>query len=894
MFGWQNRRIESELDAELQDHLERQAADYVASGMTPEEALRRARLSLGGTEQVKEECRDVHYWRGLEASIRDLKYALRSLRKSPGFTAVAILLLAIGIGSNLAVFSLIDPLFLRLLPVENPWEVVQISLTDKDGSDRPIFSKVMEPLRDEGLFRGICGFNMPWLTAEINRSVRGIRTLAMTGDCFATLGLRMQVGRPFTLSDDERGAERVALITDSLWRRSFAAVPDVLGKQIAAEGVVFTIIGVVAPGFTGLTPGYPTDLIIPLAQTPVESPPPGDRPIHFWVSVLARVPPSVPWQQVQARMSTAEKRLLEQSVPLFYNPNQKRDYIGRRITVRSAMTGVETGQSKWMSDRFGKPLYAVWGICSLVLLVGGVNLAILFLGRGLARQREIAVRLALGANRLSIVRLLALESLPLVLVGAAAGAVAARWMNHIVAAQANEMFAIVLSPASLNPGLDLRTGAFLAGLVGAVALVLTVVPVWQASRFGGANPLNESGRGLVGSSTRNQKILLGTQVALTLALVSASGFFTSSLRYLYDIDLGLETRGVSMVTLTRLPGVSTKVPHGPYYRDLVGQLAAFPNVSSAVVADYAPFWSGTYLEPVTSAENSSANADILTQTAVVTERFFETLGVPVVAGEGFQPSGSVASESRPEIEAIVSESLAKHFGGEGLIGRHISVGNRGPYERLRVVGISANVQPSLANPEEREPLFVYINLWQHPDIRYPVILVKTKNGPPMTATEFRGVIEARGQHYVENYRTLDQSKDQALIENRLLADLSSGFGVLSLLLAATGLFGLLSYQVASRTSEIGLRMALGANRRQIQWYVLRQLVPVMIAGILGGVAFTLGLGRLMAGLVFGISAQDPRLIVLSVVTLIATAVLAALIPARKATSVDPLIALRHE
>lgn len=391
------------------------------------------------------------------------------------------------------------------------------------------------------------------LPVELNGSVRGASVLTMSGDCFTTLGVHTQIGRPFSMSDETPAAGRVAVLTDSLWRSTFAGSKTVLGQKIQIGGAIFSIIGVAEPRFAGFSLGFPSEVIIPLGQRPSDMVSAENLPIYYWVDILARRSDGVSVRQAQARMSVIEKQLLAESVPRRYNQSQKREYLARRIAVATVRNGAESH----LKERFGEPLYAIFGICASVLLIACANLTSLLLARGLQRQREIAVRLVLGAGGRSIVRLLAIESSVLVLGGAAAEVLIADWARQVVAAQADKLFSIGRGPA-----LDGRTAMFFAGMVLLVAIVLAAAPAWQAGRTHRAIAWNAGSRGVIRSNTRNQKMLLVVQVALTLALVSGSGFFTSSMKHLNALNFGIEATGrlrsPSGTALGRLQGFHTR------------------------------------------------------------------------------------------------------------------------------------------------------------------------------------------------------------------------------------------------------------------------------------------------------------------------------------------------
>jgi len=801
-----------------------------------------------------------------------LRYSLRSLRKSPGFSLVAIAVLAMGIGSNLAVFSLIDSLFLKPLPVDRPSELVRISSIDRQGRSAPLTSQVLDELRGEPMLQGLCAFATPPVTTRIDGALSTTQTITMSGGCFPALGLRTQIGRPFTAGEDRRGIERIAVLTDSLWRSAFAASPAVLGRTIEVEGQPVRIIGVTAAPFTGLHPGARPGLILPLEQTPLDFVPNPNRPVYFWVDILARRAPAVSVSQVQARLGVMQQQLLEQSVPMRYNEAQRRDYFARRIVALSTGPGADSH----LKERFGDPLWTILAICGAVLLIACVNLTTLLLARGLRRQKEIAVRLELGAGRASVARLVALDGALLVFLGTVAGVLLSRAIIRLVMVQAADLFTI-----DVNPLPDGCTVAFLAAIVLLTAAILTAVPVWQSGRL-----VVPGARGMVGAGTRSQKILLAVQVALTLALVSASGLFTSSMRRLDELNLGVKTAGVAEAMLAPMPGAGRSAPRAPYYRSLLRQVAELPGVSATALSDFTPFWTATHADSVTTLEGGASRNDVHAQTIAATDGFFAALGIPLVAGEAFPSAGQEPAEP----VAVVSQSLANLLGGRQLIGRHIRVGDSGPYQRLQVIGIAGDAQLALEDPTDTHPLAVYVDLWQFADGRRPPTLL-VKGG---AAAELRRAVQAGGRDYIQHFVTMEGQKAQALIENQWLAWLSAAFGVLALALAATGLFGLLSYHVASRTSEIGLRMALGAERGAIHALVLRQILPVMAVGMAAGLALALAMARLLASMIFGVSVYDQRLLAASALVLVATALGAAWLPARKAASIDPLAALRHD
>ncbi|HZU28474.1 MAG TPA: ABC transporter permease [Bryobacteraceae bacterium] len=875
-------RANRDLDDEIAAHLEFETRKYMARGISEPEARRRARVEFGGVEPAKEACRDVDHWPCIDALLRDLRHAGRTLAKTPMFTAVAITILTLANGSNLAVFALIDSLFLRPLPVDRPGELLRIASVDKHGRPAQLPSTILEPLRQYDGATGVCGFDSSYEAAEMNGAISQTGTLGFTGDCFQTLGIKVQFGRAITPVDDRFGAPPVAVITASAWRRAFGGRPDVLGKSIRLPGATFTVVGVTEDRFDGLLLAFPAGIIIPLQQESSTAPP---GPHYAWVNVLVRRADRVSTKQVAAWVKAQRHNLLEQSIPLHAKPDAWRRYLNARLMVTSAANGVDY----FMRDRFAQPLYAVFGICGAILAIACVNLANLMLARALRRRREIAVRLSLGAGTGQVVRLLTTESFLLVFTASAAGVLLARWLLQIVGIEG----AMIFGNFHLSSSPDWRVLVFLTAALVFITAAFAAASMWHCRRLSVATALRDAGRGIAPAGSA-QRLLASLQMGLTLALVVAASLLGASLRSIYRIDLGVNTENVWDVMLASRPDSdANRYATAAYYQELLRGVESIPGVSSATLCDFVPFFNGFYGEqPVRLLDGAAGESEPRAGAVMVSDSYFRTLGLRIIAGEDFRRD----RVDRRDPEVILSESLARQFGDpQRLIGHHLSLGNDAVYGRLQIVGIASNAALDLVNPGQTAPLVVYTNVWDHPErlAWYPVVLIRMAGGALATAA-IRHVIHQSGREYVERINTLDAEKDGALVENRVAAWLSGAFGLLALAMAGCGLFGLLSYQVSSRAGEIGIRVALGARRAQIQWLVIRQILVVVAVGSLLGLPLSLVAGKATASLLFGVSGASVAAIGGSLAVLIATALIAAWLPARRAAALDPVAALRQE
>ena len=874
---------EEDLDDELTSHIEFQVRKHMAAGMSEPEARRLARLEFGGLDLAKERCRDTDPWHWAEASRRNLKYALRALAKSPAFSAIAIAILALGIGATVGTFSLVDALLFRPLALPRPNELLRIASAGRDGRLNQLPSTIVDPLKSSAWLSGACGFDTSYEGAETNGTLSPIGILGFTGDCFRTLGIRVQVGRPLLPEEDRANAAGAAVITADLWRKAYGGRPDVIGKRVQMPGAAFTIVGVTEDRFSGLLLGFPAGIIIPLHQEPNQVGVP-ERQEWWWVNVIGRRPPGVAARQAAAGLAAQSGWLLAASVPRSYNAVRRQRYLATHLVTAPGAAGVDY----FLRNRFGQPLLAVFGICAAILAIACVNLTGLMLARAMRRRKEVAVRLALGASRAHVAGMLALESSLLVLAGAALSVTVALAVDQLVLARGAEMF----GNFGMRLGFDSRTTLFFAATVLTIMAALAAGSAWQARRLCRQGSLHEGGRHVSSGNSAMQRMLIAAQIALTLALMAGAGLFGASLRSFYSLNLGVETQHVWDAMLSAHPARYENFQPGPYYRDLVRQVETIPGVTSAVLADFVPFYGPPGREVFAMADAGGAAPELQAGSAMVTDGFFRLMGMKIVEGRDFRRDAAEGTEP----EAIVSLSLAEHLGGAAAImDRRIRIGTAAPFQKLRVVGIASDAQLSLADPTDLRPFAVYVNSWQHPTEQagYPVLLVRSA-APTPPAAMLRRMVDRAGREYVDRVRSLDTEKDGALVENRVVAYLSGAFGLLALVLAATGLFGLLSYQVASRTGEIGIRMALGARGGQIQWMVVRQIGGLLAGGAAAGVALSLAEGKAIGGLLFGVHAGDPRMLAGAVLVQAATAMAAAWLPARRAASVDPVVALRQE
>ena len=705
----------------------------------------------------------------------NVKQCLRSLKRSPVFTFVSLLLLTAGVASNVAVFSTLDALFLRPLPIKDPGTLVRVASLTKDGHAGSLPSTMLEALRGRRAFRGVCGMDTGFQAAEVAGSVRQVGEAWFSGGCFETLGLKLQLGRGITPADDQPNAAPVAVITDSLWREAYAGRPDALGQTIRVDKTLFTIIGVTEKRFSGLLLGFPEPVMIPLKRDSEELPN-GARPTYWWVNIFGRLAPGVSLTEARAAIEAGQRQLLEESLPPHYEAQRRRNFLEMKLALQPAGNGLDY----FLRDRFGEYVYAIFGLCLAVLLLTCLNMVSLLFARSLRRRQEVTVRLALGAKRGHIAGMLVMENAALLMGGIACGVVAGLWAADAIVASWGEMF----GNFELQIGMDLRVILFLIAAIVVVFAIFSAASVWQAGRLANAETLRQNGRGVIGQNTRAQQALLVAQIAVTLTLVSGATLFGVSLRNMYTIHFGIRPQNVWSVLLTQRPGGYRNFEPGPYYRDLIAQIESLPGVVSASISRDVPFFYGAYKDPVQAVDIARRSGEIQADVRPVTDRYFETMGAKVEIGEDFRR----ADDGHRELQVIISKSLAERLGNpHDLVGHHMRIGTDSKYQHARIIGVASDMDMNLANLNDRRPFTVFTDLWQdRNEQRYPVLMIRTA-GNRLDPAAIRRIVNRGGREFVERFATVSADIDGALIENRFLAYLAGIFSAIALVIAAVGI-----------------------------------------------------------------------------------------------------------
>jgi predicted permease len=874
-------RMERELNEEIGIHLAMQEEEFRKRGMDPAAAHTAALREFGGVTQTREEVRDRRGVPWLESAGRDLRYGLRGLRRTPGFTIAAVLSLALGIGANTAIFSLFHTLMLRLLPVEKPHELVSLYRTGgwaKGYVSYPLFQEIA---KRTDLFTGVIARTGVYKTRFQTRpGARGqfAQREFVSGNYFTVLGVTAALGRLFT-EDDNRtpGAHPVAVLSYDLWRNQYASDPGILGAKILVDEQPLTVIGVAAPGFHGVEVERRAEVWVPAMMAGGNL----TDPRHWWLWVVARRRPEVPAQQVQAAMDVLMAQHLNAIYPSTYNAAFRQRALGQRLEVREGSVGLSV-----LREEFGRPLTVMMVAVGLVLLAACANVANLLLARGAARQKEVALRLSLGATRVRLVRQALTESMLLVVAGGALGILLAAWGQRAVVQ--------FLPEGSGNPFSGAPDSAvlfFTLGITALSALLFGVGPALRSTAVDPAAGLRAGGAGQ-GGGPLLRRALVVAQVAFSVVLVGLATLFGHNLFALRSVDLGFRNLNVIAFTVDFPRGMRSDLSTPT--RQIAEQLQTVPGVFSVSYGFPGPFLMGTASASIrVPGSERTAHEPVDVATGFIAPRYFETIGTPVILGRELERNDMTGSRQ----VAVVNEAFVREFlpGEKHPDSRTFSFDDSKPQggEPTYIVGVVPDVRHSGIQKPAAPTVYVPLGPGKNPSL--PTILVRTQ-APPMAllAPIYRGLGRLGPSIAIGDFGTLSQQVDNSIFEQRMLAALGAFFGTLALVLAAVGLYGVVAYGTARRTGEIGLRIALGAPRDQVVWMILRDSLLLVALGLAVGLPAALAGARAVESILFGIQPADPFTFATTAALLAAIGAAAAFLPARRASRLDPSQVLRNE
>lgn len=831
---------------------------------------------------------------------QDIRYGIRMLLKKPGFTLVAVLSLALGIGANTAIFSLLDAVMIKRLPVQEPQELVLFGKGEDQGASLgppigntdlfsyPFYRQVQQR---SDMFSGVASLlSMTWTVhgfVNSSNEIEQMEVQLVSGSYFPVLGVNAALGRVLTEADDQnQGGHPVAVVSYAWWRQRLGGDPAALGRTIKIDETTYNIVGVAPKEFFGTTVGSAPDLWIPLSMEK-QLPPAhwNGRTNDSWRSLhlIARLKNGVTPEQANAVVSLLFKQYL-QAIAGSQPANQRLQDVER---AKLELTPVSRGLST-LREQFSLSLKVLMGVVGLVLLIASANVANLLLAHGAARRREFAVRLAVGAGRLRLVRQLFTESALLVVVGAIAGTALAWWGTHLLLVMASDGPEAL--PLQVTP--NLRVLAFTIGVSVLCVLVFGTAPALRASRTEPNNALR-GGKTAALSALRNPlgKALVAGQVALSLLLLVGAGLFVRTLINLQRIPTGFNQENAMLFKVdTSATGLKGKDPELPaMLREVEEKVEAIPGVQAASFAFYT-FHQGMWTGPAYTRERPDMTPALREiRNNIVGPDFFAAMGIPLVMGRGFGPQDTAGSQK----VAVISESMAQRFfpGGSPL-GKRFGIEGPDSTEALEVIGVVKDAKFGKLT-EDVAPIAFYPHS-QAPDVLGN--LVVRFSGPASSVVpQVRQTIQQINQNLpIDDVVSLSDHVGRSLVQQKLVARLASFFGLLALLLACVGLYGVMSYGVARRTNEIGIRMALGAQNRSVLWLVLREALVLVVIGLVVGVLASLVLTKTAASLLYELKPNDPLTIALATSLLLAVALLAGYLPARRAVRVDPMMALRDE
>jgi predicted permease len=878
-------RLDDDLEEEMREHIEQRIADLRQRGLTGEEARRQALLQFGNSTRVREQSREIRLWAALESTVQDARYTLRTMRAAPAFTLTAALSLALAIGANTAIFSIVDAAMLRPLPVTNPPRLIALGWPeiqqpgDPVGGERESFSyPVYQEFRQAaGSSARLAVFAYPGRTevrtggpgAPLEHAMRQF----VSGDAFEMLGVTPALGRLFSSEDDRvPGAHPLAVLSYEYWASRFGSDPAILGRRIELEGKTYSVLGVAGKGFFGIEPGKFVDIWIPAMMYNPEA---FNNPGWGWFRIMGRLGPGSSREQLQARLQPPFHRSLEKTVERWPTmpPAILDQFLGARIRVHPGANG----PSMFRRD-FARPLWIVLAIVGGMLLIACANVASLLLARAVARSPEMAMRVSLGATRSRLLRQLLTECLLLSTLAGIAGWLLARASAPLLVA----MLSKDSDPVRFALATDTRMLLFSIAVSTLAAVLFGLTPAWQAS---GEQPVLAL-RGVSGQAgkLRMGRLFVAVQAAFAFCLVVTGAAFLFSLRNLVAVDTGFDARGVTVLDIGTATEKEAEPARLALMRDIASRIAALPGIDNAALATWPIFVGAGWTEQVMVPGKPPSDREEIFYP--VSPRYFATLRTPLLEGRDFNPGETQAAQPVP---AIVNLAFArKYFSADAVVGREFQRPTpKGPV-RMTIVGVAANAHyGDLRHPPE--PI-VYVPVSGETGFT-AYVRSSLPAGAVVKAVEEQANAVGQGTR-VREVTTLESLVGNTLLREKLLAGMGGVFASIGLLLAAIGMFGILSYSVSRRSREIGIRAALGARRYEIALLIVRDLAPLVGGGLLAGLASSLAVSGVLRSLMFGLRSADPLVVGSATAVFLIASLVAAGLPARRAATSDPSVVLR--
>jgi putative ABC transport system permease protein len=890
MTFWRRLRgrgaLERELDAELRDHIDRRVADLRKAGVHEAEARRRALAEFGGLEQAKEYCRDVRGTRWLEDLAMDLRYGLRMLAASRTFTVVAVLSLALGIGANTAIFTLVNSLLLKTLPVRAPERLVFVA---GDSWTNPIWDEIKT--RQDQLFDGATAWALERLDLSRGGQEQPVEALRASGEFFDVYGVPAILGRTFTAANDRTGGgsdATVAVISYAFWQRHYGGAADVVGRQLTLNRVPFTVIGVTPPQFLGPIVGRAFDVAVPLRTRDVLDSEGTEQLANrsfWWLDITARLKDGQSIEEATAALRAAQPAIREATAPTDWPAEHLERYLREGLTLESAAQG-----PPHLRDRFHEPLVTIMAVVGLVLLIACANIANLMLARASGRRHELTMRLALGASRARVARQLLTESLLLASLGGLLGLAFARWGSALLVAQ----FSTSNDPLLLDLALDWRVLGFTAAVAVVTALLFGVAPALTTRRLAPMDALKEQGRGAGGMRHSLTSPFVVAQIALSVVLVVGAGLFLQTFYSLLTKDVGFNRDGILLATLDVQRSQVDETRRADLYARLAEAAARVPGVEGAAASLLTPVsgmgWNNAF---EIAGEPQSSMKERLAFINAVTPGWHTVYGMRLVAGREITGADRAGA---PHV-VVVNEAFVKKFLKPGSpLGQVVQQSSGRPgAERppaMTVVGVVGDA--AYRNLREEMPPTIFIPLAQS-EIVFPsgAVSVRASVEPMSLVRSLTDALSRVDPDVSVAFRPLDAQVAGRMVRERVMAMLGAFFGLLAILLSAVGLFGVTSYSVNLRRAEIGVRMALGADVARVLRLVIGRSTRLVLMGVVLGIALSVWLSKFVGTLLYGLEARDTATLVTAVGVMLAVGTVAAFIPAWRATRIQPVEVLRE-